>query len=415
MRCGQPAANDLCIQCESVWAIDPTLDALADVSLTSVHRTRRTSWTAADLLRVDLPEPRWAVDPLFPEGLAFMAGAPKLGKSWFALGVGIAVASGGCALGTIQVDRGEVLYLALEDNARRLQERLRMLLRGDAAPQGLYLETQWPRLGVGGDDQLVAWVTEHPAARLVIVDVYPRVRPLTHGRISFETDYEAASLLQAIAVEFGVAIVALYHTRKAESSDFVEMVQGTFGTAAAADTIVVVKRARGEADATLHVTGRDVLEQELALRFAADVGTWELLGDAAEYAVGETRRLILEAVRDHGTLSPKDASDITGVTHEAAKKAMQRMFKDGQLAASDGRYTAVPAVPESPDEHYTGTGGQEGHLSSEGGSHPPEPPVTEAEIRRVLTDLPEWREAPPKLLVRYVQELRRRGYFEAPA
>jgi hypothetical protein len=46
-----------------------------------------------------------------------------------------------------------------------------------------------------------------------------------------------------------------------------------------------VKRARGEATATLHVTGRDVLEQELALRFAAEVGTWTLLGDAAEYAI----------------------------------------------------------------------------------------------------------------------------------
>ena len=34
-----------------------------------------------------------------------------------------------------------------------------------------------------------------------------------------------------------------YHTRKAESLDFVETVQGTFGTAGAADTIVVVKRA----------------------------------------------------------------------------------------------------------------------------------------------------------------------------
>ena len=31
---------------------------------------------------------------------------------------------------------GEVLYLALEDNARRLQDRLRLLLNGEAAPDG---------------------------------------------------------------------------------------------------------------------------------------------------------------------------------------------------------------------------------------------------------------------------------------
>ena len=94
------------------------------------------------------------------------------------------------------------------------------------------------------------------------------------------------------------------------AADFVETVQGTFGTAAAADTIIVVKRSRGEADATLYVTGRDVDEQELALRFAPETGTWELLGDAAEYGLGETRKEILDAIRAHGSLTPKQASDL---------------------------------------------------------------------------------------------------------
>ena len=61
---------------------------------------RRTSWYR-DLLGADLPEPRFAVDGLLPEGLTFMAGAPKLGKWWLCLGLAIAVASGGRALGNI--------------------------------------------------------------------------------------------------------------------------------------------------------------------------------------------------------------------------------------------------------------------------------------------------------------------------
>ena len=154
----------------------------------------------------------------------------------------------------------------------------------------------------------------------------------------FQADYEAASLLQAIAVKYGIAIVALFHTRKAETSDFVESVQGTLGTAAAADTIIVVKRARGEADATLHITGRDVVEQELALRFAPEIGTWELLGDADEYALGKTRKEIIDAIRAHGPSGPKQVSEVTGIDHETAKKAMQRMFRDGQLAADKGTY-----------------------------------------------------------------------------
>lgn len=70
----------------------------------------------------------------------------------------------------------------------------------------------------------------------------------------------------------------MVHTRKAESQDFVETVQGTFGTAVAADTIVVVKRSAASRDAKLCITGRDVEERELALRFNAAAGTWALLG-----------------------------------------------------------------------------------------------------------------------------------------
>ena len=167
----------------------------------------------------------------------------------------------------------------------------------------------------------------------------------------YTLDYDGAAQLQALAIARSIAIVALFHTRKATSEDFVETVTGTFGTAAAADTIVVVKRSRGQADATLHVTGRDVEEQELALRFAPEAGSWALLGDAAEYAIGVTRKELLDAVRDHGSLTPKQAGEITSVGYELAKKTMQRMAADGQLEGDRGTYgTPVPPVPLSPGD-----------------------------------------------------------------
>jgi hypothetical protein len=315
--------------------------------------TRRTSWTAVELLAAELPEPRSAVEGLLPEGLAFVCGSPKLGKSWLGLGIATAVAAGGPVLGTIEIEQGEVLYLALEDNARRLQSRLQMLLGEHPAPDGLFLETEWPRLGDGGLERLDAWLDEHPATRLIVIDVWTRVRPLARNHADrYQADYEAASLVQTLAVRSGVVVAALYHTRKAESSDFVETVQGTFGTAGAADTIIVVKRSRGEADATLYVTGRDIVEQELALRFVSTTGAWKLLGDAVEYGLGKTRKEILETVRAHGALTPKQVSELTSIAYETAKKAMQRMFQDGQLQASKGVYTCVPDVPPSPGEGH---------------------------------------------------------------
>jgi len=81
----------------------------------------RTSWTAAELRDLKFPEPRWAVPGIIPEGVTLLGGAPKIGKSWLALGLSLAIASGGKALGSVEVEPGAVLYLALEDTGRRLQ------------------------------------------------------------------------------------------------------------------------------------------------------------------------------------------------------------------------------------------------------------------------------------------------------
>jgi RecA-family ATPase len=68
------------------------------------------------------------------EGVTLLAGAPKLGKSWLMLNVAVAVASGGKAFGSIDVEQGAVLYLAVDDNGRRLQKRLRGCCRANPGP-----------------------------------------------------------------------------------------------------------------------------------------------------------------------------------------------------------------------------------------------------------------------------------------
>jgi hypothetical protein len=74
--------------------------------------------TAPMLLRKELPEIKFIVPGYVTEGLTILAGKGKIGKSWLALGIAVAVACGGYALGSIEVEQGDVLYLALEDNER---------------------------------------------------------------------------------------------------------------------------------------------------------------------------------------------------------------------------------------------------------------------------------------------------------
>ena len=320
---------------------------------------RRTSYSAVDLMASEFPEPKYAVPGIVAEGLNLFAGAPKIGKSWAALGLALSVASGGHALGKVPVERGDVLYLALEDSPRRLQSRIRSLLGpGESVPEGLHFETEWPRLTEGGIEAINKWLWEHPDCRLVVVDVFAKVRPANGSDRSdrYLADYGAVAPLNALAQEHGVAFLVLHHTRKAQADDFLDSVSGTQGLAGAADAVLVMRRSRGRADAELHVTGRDIEEQSYALRFDGQVGSWTLLGNAEEYALRETRAQILEVLRAHGAMTPKKLSDISEIPHELAKKTLQRMANDGQLVAENGTYslahdpvTPVPGVPLSPE------------------------------------------------------------------
>lgn len=302
------------------------------------------AWTADRLVHHDFPEPNWAITGLVPEGLSVLAGAPKVGKSWLALGWAISVAGGFRALHAIDCAAGPVLYLALEDNPRRLQGRILKVLDGATAPGGLYLPTALPNLNAGGADLIRAWLDVHPDARMVVIDVFAKVRGQAAGSNAYSDDYRAAGLAKSIADEYGIAVVLVHHTRKMAADDFLEELSGTNGIAGAADTIHVLSRSRHEADAVLKTTGRDVEEAERALKFDQPTGTWSLLdGPVLEHTVHDTSAVILRYVRGHQGASPKEIADATGLSIDVTRKTCARMEKRGHLVrVADGRYAAPP-------------------------------------------------------------------------
>jgi hypothetical protein len=144
----------------------------------------------------------------------------------------------------------------------------------------------------------------------------------------------------------------IHHTRKVTSGDFLNEISGTLGLPGAADTIAVLKRSRGEFDGTLNITGRDVEENEYAMKFATDLGAWQLMGSVEDYNIADTRRQLLVCLRsrDEGT-TPKQAAEATGLEYELVKKTLARMAVVGQVTKDNrGRYfppVGVSGVPET--------------------------------------------------------------------
>ena len=304
-------------------------------------------FTLPELMAMELSEPKWAIPGLIPEGLSILAGKPKRGKSWFCLGLGIAVASGGYALGKIKVEPGRVLYLALEDRPKRLKARGESILRGEPAPDKLHLFNRWPRLADGGLDLLVKWIKRYPDTRLIMIDTLARIRSPTSGNSSiYELDYAALEGLQNIANAEGLAIIVVHHLRKQDSDDPLDLISGSFGLAASADTLLILRRGHRQADAELHIAARDVEEQNLALKWDPLTTQWVLLGDAEEVKRSQQRNEILALLAEAGEpLTPKQVADLLGKNYNTTKRLLQKMKADGELKVNDrGLYYPVASI-----------------------------------------------------------------------
>ena len=315
----------------------------------------RTKWTAIDLLAADFPPLIYAVEGLVPEGLSLLVGAPKVGKSWAALDLGLAVASGRPALGGVAVDKGDVLYLALEDGPRRLRDRLRMRLQGAPAPERLQFATQAPAINEGLHDVLDDWYAEVSTPRLVVLDVFAKIKPPSDGRRSaYAEDYGALAPLQQWATENRVAVVVVHHTRKAKDDDYLAAVSGTHGLAGAADAVLVLSRTRTSTNAVLSVTGRDIIEREVSLNFDGAAGLWQVaggsLGSAAVDAhanrvtdgVGDRMAEVITCVvQAEGDVSAVEVGSTVGISADHAGRYLRRAAEAGRIErAGRGLYRA---------------------------------------------------------------------------
>lgn len=332
------------------------------------QRAPPKGYTARELMGMTLPDPKFAVPGYICQGFNLLAGGQKLGKSWLAFSIALAISMGGKALGSIDVVQGDVLYLALEDNRRRLQDRLKKLLAGEEPPDRLWIYNEWPRMGDGGLSELKKWLTIHREARLVIVDTLKKIRPpRVKGASIYDEDYEYAGDLKALADMFDVAILALHHVRKATAEDVFDMVSGSVGLTAAADATLVLERSRGRKEAALHVTGRDIEEKAqdsaMGLLWDEETGIWSLVGTREEMQQSDERKRIIELLKSAGKpLSPRDIADELEKNPNTTRVLLRKMVQQGQIQADGFLYThtlnTVNSVNDSHDVNAVNTRGE---------------------------------------------------------
>lgn len=293
-----------------------------------------------DLMAKEFEPIRWIVPGYVPEGFSVLAGRQKLGKTWLAIDVALAVASGGMAMGAIEVEAGDVLYLDLENGERRVQRRVDAIYPDPRSrPDLSRLEwvTDAPALDKGLIDALEDWRLSVQNPRLVVLDVLQRIKPVgSAARNSYENDYSAWAPLQQWAMRNGIAVVGLHHTKKGGADDPLEALSGSNGLSACADTTLVLDRDGN--GITLYVRGRDVDEKESALDFAD--GIWTMKGDAAKIRMTTERQAILDALLDaEEPMSPGELATASRMSRNNVDQLLYKMAKANEVQkVGRGRY-----------------------------------------------------------------------------
>ena len=204
------------------------------------------------------------IEGLLYQGTYLFVGSPKIGKSFFMAQLAYHVSTG-TPLWDYPVKKGTVLYLALEDDYRRLQERMYRMFGTDST-ENLYFSVSSKPLGNGLTDQLSGFIREHPDTTLVIIDTLQKIREVDSDSYSYAKDYEIINQLKQFSDSWGICLLLVHHTRKQKASDNFDMISGTNGLLGCADgAFMLYKETRTSNNATLEISGRDQQDQKIHL------------------------------------------------------------------------------------------------------------------------------------------------------
>lgn len=258
--------------------------AAAKREVRKVYKRGVASIAASDLQTAKIDPPEWLIPDVLPQGLAILCASSKVGKSWMAMQMCLAISRGKEFLDYASNQAG-CLYLALEDGIFRLKDRLNKVLDGGKAPSNFYLSIKANGLDGGLIKQLDEEFEEHPDIKLIIIDTLQKVRgSAKKDEIAYATDYRELGALKEYADNKRICIFLVHHLRKmADENDVFNMISGSNGIMGVCDTIFIIyKKKRQDENAVLFMTGRDIRQQDVVVHFDETKYRWEMVGTAEE-------------------------------------------------------------------------------------------------------------------------------------
>ena len=293
--------------------------------------------------------PQWLVEQLWAhEAVGIIGGAPKCCKTYLALEIALAVASGRPCLGRFRVpEPGPVLLFAAEDSPLQLRARIMGLARARGAdfqslPVFLILAQQL-RLDLQHDLARLAHAIETYQPRLLILDPFVRLH-----RLDENSAMEVSALLADLRLlqrRFHLAVLLVHHTRKSNGESSGQTLRGSSDLHAWGDSNLYLRRsqqqilltiehraARAPESLALNLVGDDSPHLEVAASTPAAPTT---------QAVPNLHREILDVLCRHPTpLSQPQLRRALKVRNQVLTAALHELLAQNKISRSESGWTA---------------------------------------------------------------------------
>ncbi|MDG2407089.1 MAG: AAA family ATPase [Paracoccaceae bacterium] len=288
---------------------------------------------AAALASLKLPPLEFLCDKILPNsGLAMLAGAPKAGKSWQVL----------CMAKDMLKAGKPVFYIAAEDNHRRLQGRINSVFitppEGLICHAGLSQDEAIPR-GQSALKYLEEIALRYAPSCIIIDTVASILKP--HGKSGdYNVSVDEYAALRKLAHKQKMAILVVHHTKKTTEVSLspLEQILGSTGITATVETILVMENIIGKKDRKLHVTGKDVEQNEFYL--AWNGAGYDFCEDAEVAGLGSVQLEVYELIKQYPRCSQgklvnmigKDQGQISKILYALQDKDLIMKLEQGYVA-----------------------------------------------------------------------------------
>lgn len=214
-------------------------------------------------LKHDIEDEPEIVENLIPIGATLLGAPQKIGKTFLALQLSNAIASGQEFLGN-KVQQGHVFYIALEDSKAKILKRFRRFNIEISKKLNVKKVKPFDPL-FNIEKEIQKEIQRHSDLKMIVIDTFPKIRKNT--KVDYQMEYEELSYYHDLGLKYGIAIILVLHVRKIidRNAPF-DNIYGSRGVTAAADAmIVMLNHYTFPKYKEVFVTGKDIPENHFIL------------------------------------------------------------------------------------------------------------------------------------------------------